>query len=249
MMKKIHKLIIIYLFSLLLPLTGYDLALLIEQKNKPKDMKSTITMEIKNHKGKIRTSSIKSISKDNNEKQILWFLKPADDRGVAYLKIEHTDKDDEMRLWLPAFKRIRRISSKKKTESFMGSDMSYEDMTNRDINEYNYKMIGEEIIENKNCYILESIPLGKSDYSKHISWVSKESLNPIKENSYDRNNKHIKSKSFEYKRLGDYFLVTKLHVKNMQKQHETTLKFSDIVVDSNVPDNVFQEKNLKRLRY
>ena len=244
-----HKLIIVYLFSLLLPMTGYDLALSIEQKNKPTDMKSTITMEIKNHKGKIRTSSIKSISKDNNKKQILWFLKPADDKGVAYLKIEHMNKDDEMRLWLPAFKRIRRISSKKKSDSFMGSDMSYEDMTNRNIDEYNYKIIGEEIIEEEDYYILESTPLGKSEYSKHISWISKKNLNPIKENSYDRNNKHLKSKNFKYKKVGNYFLPTKLHVINMQKQHETFLQWSDIVVDSKVSDNIFQEKNLKRIRF
>ena len=245
----IHKLIIIYLFSLLLPMTGYELALSIEQKNNPADMKSIITMKIKNHKGKIRTSSIKSISKDNNKKQILWFLKPADDKGVAYLKIEHNNKDDEMRLWLPAFKRIRRISSKKKSESFMGSDMSYEDMTNRSINEYSYKIIGEETIEKKDCYILESKPLEKSEYSKHISWISKEYLHLIKEDSYDRNNKHLKSKSIEYNKIGNYLLATKIRVKNIQKQHETSLEFSDIVVDSNVSDNIFQEKNLKRLRF
>ena len=245
----LHKLIFIFFSSLLLSMTGYDLALSIEQKDKPIDIKSTITMKIKNHKGKIRTSSIKSIAKDNNKKQILWFLEPADDKGVSYLKIEHNDKNDEMRLWLPAFKRIRRISSKKKSESFMGSDMSYEDMTNRTVDEYSYKIIGEEIIDNKDCYVLESKPLGKSEYSKHISWIIKETYNPVKENSYDKNNNHLKSKFFEYKQIGDYLLATKIHVKNMQKQHETILEFSNIIVDSNVSDNVFQEKNLKRMRF
>ena len=51
---------------------------------------------------------------DNNAKQIIWFLEPKDDRGVAFLKIEHNKKDDEMRMWLPAFKKVRRISAKKK---------------------------------------------------------------------------------------------------------------------------------------
>ena len=53
----------------------------------------------------------------------------------VFLKIEHENKDDEMKIYLPGFKKVRRISSKKKTDSFMGSDLSYEDMSNRNINE------------------------------------------------------------------------------------------------------------------
>ena len=242
-------LVIFLLFSLIFSITGIELAELIDNRDNPIDIKSTISMEIKNKKGKVRTSSIKSISKNNAAKQILWFIEPADDKGVAYLKIEHDNKDDEMRLWLPAFKRIRRISSKKKSESFMGSDMSYEDMTSRKISDYKYTLLGEEKIDSINCYILETIPLKKSEYSKHITWVSTDSFLPFKEDSYDSNNRLLKNKLINYTKIDDYFIATKLNVKNVQKNHETTLWITNVIVDSNVKDDIFQEKNLKRIKY
>jgi hypothetical protein len=115
--------------------SGYDIAKMMDERKQPTDMTSKTTMVLTNSKGKTRTSIIFSQLVDSGNKQILWFLAPADDKGVAFLKIEHDDKDDEMRMWLPAFNKIRRISSKKKGDSFMGSDLSYEDMTSRDLDE------------------------------------------------------------------------------------------------------------------
>ena len=154
-MKIIRLIILSILFQLLFALTGIELALLVDDRDSPKDMKSNMSMLLTNKNGKTRTSKIRSYSKDENKKQILWFLAPADDKGVAYLKIEHENKNDDMKLWLPNFKKIRRISSKKKSESFMGSDMSYEDMTSRNIDEYTYSILGSEKIDNVDCYILE----------------------------------------------------------------------------------------------
>ena len=138
--------------------TGYEIAQKVERKKSPKDMKANLTMVLTNKKGKTRSSTIRSISKDDSKKQIIWFLAPADDKGVAFLKIEKNSGDDEMRLWLPAFNKVRRISSKQKADSFMGSDMSYEDMTSRELDEYTYKLTGSETINEIEYYILESIP-------------------------------------------------------------------------------------------
>ena len=76
------------------------------------------------------------ILKNDGEKQIMWFLSPAEDKGVAFLKIEHDNKNDEMKIWLPAFDRVKRIAARKRSDNFMGSDMSYEDMSSRQLNEY-----------------------------------------------------------------------------------------------------------------
>ena len=229
-------------------LTGIELALLVDDRDSPKDMKSNMSMLLTNKNGKTRTSKIRSYSKDENKKQILWFLAPADDKGVAYLKIEHENKNDDMKLWLPNFKKIRRISSKKKSESFMGSDMSYEDMTSRNIDEYTYSILGSEKIDTVDCYILESVPSGiKTEYSKHISWITKDMHLPIKEESFDKNMELLKSKSIIYQQIKEYYIMKELHVKNVQRNHQTILKFDNIEVDSGIKDNIFHEKNLKRM--
>ncbi len=241
--------IIVLIASLSFSQTGYDIAKQIDAKQKPDDMKTNLTMVLTNKRGKTRISTLRSVSKDDSKKQIIWFLAPADDKGVAFLKIEHEGKDDEMRLWLPAFNKVRRISSKQKADSFMGSDMSYEDMTSRELNEYTYKLTGSEIIDNSEYYILESIPNPEleSTYSKHVAWVSKSDYLVMKEESYDNSGRLLKVKLLKYKRLKGYDVLEEMYVENVQKNHNTRLTFDKIEVDTDVSDNLFQEKNLKRI--
>jgi len=118
--------------------SGLEIARMVDNRKTPKDLSNVAKMILTNSKGKTRINKMASRSMDGNKKQIIWFLEPKDDKGVAFLKIEHNNKDDEMRMWLPAFNKVRRISSKKKGDSFMGSDLSYEDMSNRNIDEYTY---------------------------------------------------------------------------------------------------------------
>ncbi len=243
------KIISLFIFShILFGLTGIELAQKVENRISPNDMKSTMTMVLTNKKGKTRTSSIRSYSKDDNKKQILWFLSPADDKGVSYLKIEHENKSDDMKLWLPNFKKIRRISSRKKSESFMGSDMSYEDMTSREISEYTYKIINNETINGIDCYVLESIPEGiKTEYSKHVSWISKDNYLALKEESFDKSGNLLKEKAIEYQLIKDFHIMKKLFVKNVQKNHQTVLEFENIEINTGIEDKLFHEKNLKRM--
>ncbi|MBT4554827.1 MAG: outer membrane lipoprotein-sorting protein, partial [Candidatus Marinimicrobia bacterium] len=105
-MKK--PIIIILLIGYVFSQTGFEIAKLVDEKPSPDDMSNTTKMVLTNKKGKSRSLSMVSKSMDGNKKQISWFLKPKDDKGVAFLKIEHEGKDDEMRMWLPAFKKVRR---------------------------------------------------------------------------------------------------------------------------------------------
>ena len=241
--------VLFVLTSMVFSMTGDELSILMDNRKSPADISSDMNMEITNKKGRKRTLKVKSISKDNSEKQILWFLSPADDKGIAYLKIEHKNKDDEIRLWLPAFKKIRRISAKKKADSFMGSDLSYEDMTSRQIEDYNFTIIKEDNINNQDCYVMKSEPKKgiKSEYSKHLTWITKDKYLPVKEESYDNKNKLLKAKSFKYVNLNSFDLVSEIFVENMQKKTNTLLKLSNLRVNTNVKDNLFQEKNMKRL--
>ena len=138
-----RKISVLLLVGSIFALTGDDLAQQMDRRKKPEDSKVDLLMTLINKNGNTRSSSLRSIIKDDGAKQIIWFLSPADDKGIAFMKIEHDDRDDEMRIWLPAFKRVRRISAKKSSESFMGSDMSYEDMSSRKLDEFNFTLIGK----------------------------------------------------------------------------------------------------------
>jgi outer membrane lipoprotein-sorting protein len=246
-MKKLFILIMIMSWSF--GLTGNELVQKMEDRITPNDSKVDMVMTLTNKKGKSRSSSLRSITKDDGAKQIIWFLSPADDKGVSFLKIEHDGKDDEMRMWLPAFKKIRRISAKKRSDSFMGSDMSYEDMSTRQLDEFNFKILGDEIFQGVPCHLLESKPKEhiRTEYSRHITWVDSTIFIPLKEESYDKTGKLLKEKYFTYKVIKKYHILTEVHVTNIQKNHSTTLKFENIELDRGVEDSFFHERYLKRL--
>ena len=229
--------------------SGLEIAKMLDRKSSPKDLSNRTRMILTNAKGNSRTNDMLSKSINKNKKQIIWFLEPKDDRGVSFLKIEHKNGDDEMRMWLPAFKRVRRISAKKKGDSFMGSDLSFEDLSSRDIGLNNYKRLDDEMVNTADCYVLETKPKkeAKSSYSKHVSWIDKRTLNLLKENSYDKRGELEKDKVFEYEFMKSYYVLKRVLVNNILKQHSTEIIFTDIVADAGIQDGLFHEKNLKRL--
>ena len=248
-LRKLSLGLLISLPVILFAETGYEIAQAMEAVKGPADMKADMTMTLTNKQGKSRESTIRSVTADDNRNQIIWFLAPADDKGVAFLKIEHDDKDDEMRLWLPAFKKVRRISSKKKADSFMGSDLSYEDMTSRVLDDYTYELKGTKLIEGIDCHILESTPKKgvTRTYKRFMTFVSKADLLPILDEAYDMRDQLLKRRQIKYTKEKAYNLPLEIFVENVQKNHSTRLIFANIQVDTGVKADLFQEKNLKRM--
>ena len=244
-----RKITLFLLIGWVFTLTGDELAQQMDSRRTPLDSKVDLLMTLTNQKGKTRSSSLHSIIKDDGTKQMIWFLEPADDKGISFLKIEHDDRDDEMRMWLPEFKKIRRISAKKRSDSFMGSDMSYEDMSSRQLDEFKFTLIGQEVYDSISCHLLESIPREhmRTEYSRHITWVDSTLLIPIKEESFDKSGQLLKEKYYSYTIIKEYQILTKINVTNIQKNHSTTLNFENIELDTGVKDDLFHERYLRRL--
>ena len=229
--------------------SGRDIAEMIENRPAPDDLINQTVMILTNSKGQTRNHKMISKSKNGSEKQIIWFMEPKDDRGIAFLKIEHDNRDDEMRMWLPAFKKVRRISSKKKSDSFMGSDLSFEDLSNRRLNSNDYKRLEDAKWLGRDCYVLETVPKkdSKSNYVRHVSWIDKNHMNILKEQSFNKKNKLEKEKHFSYETRGKYQLIKKVTVKNLIKKHATEITFSDMVINSGISDKLFNDISLRRL--
>tara|TARA_B110000014_G_C20124754_1_gene598195 strand:- start:1660 stop:2415 length:756 start_codon:yes stop_codon:yes gene_type:complete len=225
-------------------MTGYQLAKMIDDKAQPQSTKSEISMNLINlKKNREKIKEIISISKDDGDKMLLFFKKPKRDKGVGFLKIESGD-GDKISLFIPKLKKIRRISSSNQSDSFMGSDLSFEDMLSRDLDDFSYNLIDSE---DDSIYLLESISKDKdSEYSRHLSWVTKNGLLIIKEYSFDKENQLLKEKIFEHVQIKDYNLVSKISVTNIQEEHSTILEINNLEVDSNINDDIFNELNLKR---
>ncbi len=244
------KIILVFILNIFLyGKLGSEIAHIVYSKKVVDDLSCIMKMKLINSKNKIKNYKMKSLSIDGSRKQIIWFLEPRHDRGISFYKVEHQNKDNEMKMWLPAFKKIRRISSKKKGDSFMGSDLSYEDLSRRNFKNYTFKKLEDRYLNDKSYFIIEITPKEKSNssYKNHISWVDKKKYNIIKENSYGINGNLLKEKEFFYKSLEGYTLIEKVKVYNPILNHRTVIEFTGIEINSNIDESFFHEKHMKRI--
>ena len=172
----------ILLISWVFSQSGYEVANMMALREAPSDIKSTLVMKLKDKRGNSLDSRLISHSKDGGKKQMIWFVSPPKDKGISLYKIESDEGKDLMKMWLPAFKKVRKISSRKKSESFMNSDLTFEDLYNRSLNDFTYDL---EVIDDS-TYVLTSYPKQElnSSYGKHLSWVDSRNLLITKEESY-----------------------------------------------------------------
>lgn len=109
---------------------------------------------------------------DDGDKSIMVFDRPRDLKGTAILTFTHKTEPDEQWLYLPALKRVKRISSTDKSGPFMGSEFAYEDLSSQEVEKYSYKFLRDEAINGEQCFVVERIPNDKSSgYTRQVIWV------------------------------------------------------------------------------
>lgn len=183
------------------------------------------------------------------------FLSPSDIRGTKTLLIEHTGKDDDMWIYLPAMKKVRRLVSNNKKDSFVGTDFSYGDVIGHKVEDWNHKLIKEEIIDGKPCYVIESTPKrpevsDNSGYSKRVTWVEKESSIALRGESYDLNGQLLKKTTSDDIRKVDpaanKWQAMKLIAEDVQSGHKTIIEFKNFKANVGVAGDIFTPSYLER---
>jgi hypothetical protein len=130
---------------------------------------------------------------DDAQQSRIDFDSPENVRGTVLLTHAHQAAEDDIWLFLPAAKRVRRISAGGKSGSFMSSEFTYEDLTPFVLSKYSYTRMADETVDGKPCYQVERRPRTEgSGYSRQLVWLDKEHLAPVKVEYYDRKNDLLK---------------------------------------------------------
>ena len=158
--------------------------------------RSELTMELVNAHGDVTTRRlvIEAIERPGDgDRSRAIFQWPADVKGTKLLTFTHQQGDDDQWLFLPAVKRVKRISSNNKSGSFMGSEFAYEDLASTELPKYRYKLLGDSAVGGRPCWQLERVPVDRnSGYSRQVMFMDKEYLNPLRIDYYDRKNELLK---------------------------------------------------------
>lgn len=218
------------------------------------DSTAELEMTLKNQHGEtsIRKMSLKSIEQlDDGDKSLTVFDSPNDVKGTSFLSFSHSTGNDDQWLYLPALKRVKRISSRNKSGSFMGSEFSFEDLTSFEVEKYSYEYLRDELVDGEKTWVIVQYPLDKnSGYKRRIVWVDQSEYRVRKTEFYDRKNSLLKTLTFsDFKQyLNKYWRAQKFEMINHQSGKSTILNYANMQLKTGLDDKEFNKNALKRAR-
>jgi len=135
-------------------------------------------LQVFDAKGKITDKrwTYERIGSHGDSKSVLRFTAPAEVKGVALLVVNHADRASDQWMWTPAIERDRRIALQDRSTRFFGTDFSFEDLEERDVNQYEYSLAGEDVVDGAACWKISSTPRESksSQYTRSIAWIRKD---------------------------------------------------------------------------
>lgn len=242
-------------------LTGYDIIKKANEVPEAKTASSTATLTIHSKKGNDRIREVIMKSKDYGDvtKEVIVFTTPKDVSGTGYLMFEYEEdsngnkKDSDNWLYMPAMKKTRRIASSgsESEGSFMGTDFTYQDMNDRAISKYDYKLLGEESVDGTECYKVECISKAHTEKDpRYISYIGKADFILRKCEFYDRQDTlHRILTCSDFTTIKGYTTATKMKMENVQTGTWSTIETKNIVYDANdIDDSLFTVAALEKGR-
>ncbi|MBQ6780039.1 MAG: outer membrane lipoprotein-sorting protein [Treponema sp.] len=236
--------------------TAYEVAKAEHDVRMEKTSSCTIEVTLTDKNGKTRTREIVSYTmKDGTtDKTVMVFKTPKDVAGVSYLSFDYPDKADgtvaesDSWLYLPAMKKVRRISGSNKDDDFQGTDFSYDDLGTRSLAKDEFTLLGEETVNGTACWILEAKAKDpKAKISRRVLWISKENNVSQKSEYYDKQNRLVKTLSCDViEQINGYWSTTKMTMTNVQTNHSTVYEMKNLQYDVPVDKSYFTVSALER---
>jgi outer membrane lipoprotein-sorting protein len=187
-------------------------------------------------------------------KALSSFIEPSEVKGTAFLQWAHKNAPDEQWLYLPDLRRTRRITSDLSSESFMGTDFSYQDLgilseaPSWTEDEAPSTLVGEETVDERPCYVIALRP--KQDdiaYARIQVWLDKETLIPRRMDFFDKDDVAIKSLRFEgIENIGAFPTAHVLEMRQLKTGSKTRIESSDVKYDTGLSDDLFTQRYLER---
>jgi hypothetical protein len=123
------------------------------------------------------------------QKVLIYFHEPPDVKSLTIMVWKYPDRNDDRWMFIPAINLVRRLSARDYSQSFVGSDFTYEDGIGRDVSLDSHRLIREEEMDGVLCYVVESTPGSKSGWTRQLIWINKKTFLPRRQEFYNVQNK------------------------------------------------------------
>ncbi len=230
----------------------------VDARDDGDDQTSTLQMILIDKNEKQRVRELRSFTKDKGEDtwSMMFFLAPADVEDTGFLTYDYDEasRDDDQWLYLPALKKTKRIASSDKSGSFMGSDFSYADMTERPLAYYDYKLLQESEVDGHPVWVIESVPNNEEEkdetgYTKSIVFIRQDNDVMVRSKIWVK--KGNRNKYFNVEKLEQIegiwvpTLMTMTSKKGEQTLHKTILRTSDVKFGQKLVFDQFSVRGLE----
>jgi len=208
------------------------------------------TLQVFDARGKISDKrwTFDRLGSHGSSRSILRFTAPPEVKGVALLVVNHPDRASDQWMWTPAIQRDRRVALQDRSQRFFGTDFSFEDLEERDVDQYDYSMDGEESLNGAPCWRIVARPRKTkvSQYSQSRVWVRKDNY------AYQQVESFVKSEVVRVLKYSDIQKVQgiwtgrTLEMTDLRRKSRTVLKLDELEYNRSMKDEDFTLQALRR---
>jgi hypothetical protein len=181
-------------------------------------------------------------------KSVLRFTAPAEVKGVALLVLNHPDQSSDQWMWTPAINRERRIALQDRSTRFFGTDFSFEDLEERDTNQFDYKLLGEEPIDGASCWKVQSTPKESkvSQYTHSYLWIRKDNYALAQIENYSKTQLVRREHYTEIRSDQGIWTAHQIDMHDLKRNSHTILKIDKLQYNLPMKDESFTLQALRR---
>lgn len=255
MMIRRFMLIAFCLLALLGTVNAQDARKIMEgvyKQDSSRDTTWRARMDVYDKKGNVRSKkfTMRKIGGLGNSKTLVRFTDPAEVRGVGLLSLNESGQTDRQWLYTPAIQRVRRIASQERRQRFLGTDFTNEDMAERVLDDYSYKLLGEgEVIDGRKTFKIEARPVSpdKSQYAYVYIWVPVDVPYSTLVEMYDKNGQRLRVlKASDLVKISNIWVAKRIEMNSPTEGTKTILMVDDIKFNTGLKDDMFTQQALEK---
>jgi outer membrane lipoprotein-sorting protein len=181
-------------------------------------------------------------------KAVLRFIAPPEVKGVALLIFNHPDRASDQWMWTPAVMRERRIAFQDRRTRFFGTDFTFEDLEERDVDRSTYKLLGEETCDGGTCWKIESTPKpeARSQYTRAFLWIRKDQYLFVKMEGIDKDGPRRRITYSGHERVQNIWTARQIEVEDLRTKSRTIMKLEKLEYNVALPPENFTLQALRR---
>ncbi|MEO8369916.1 MAG: outer membrane lipoprotein-sorting protein [Candidatus Solibacter sp.] len=244
---------VLILTAIAAPLVAQDARQIVEEsqrRGRANSQRYEGVLEVTGADSKVTRKSWQSwrLGSYGNSKAVIRFTAPAEVKGVALLVVNHSDRSSDQWMWTPAISRDRRIALQDRSTRFFGTDFSFEDMEERDAEQYDYKLTGEEAIAGAACWKIEARPrqTKTSQYSLSRIWIRKDNYVPAQYENFIKDQPVRRLEQKDIQNIQGIWTARTLEMTDLRRKSRTVLRLEKLEYNVPLKDEEFTVQALRR---